>query len=269
MYAEQTLTLNGKIEINYIHTPSSGRPIVLLHGAASEWQSFLPLIPVLARQFQVYAIDLRGHGRSSWVTDGYQLSEYAKDIHCFLSDIIVEPTVLYGHSLGALIAILVAAQSPDRVHRLILGDPPFYHHNTSTRESVWYEPFVELYHVISSYHSAQEIDDYIAAHYPNMGPERRKARAETLSHVDPNVVAAILDDRLVEGYDAGALLRQITCPVLLIAGNPALGSALRPEDATYMLERLRSCDIVHMQEVGHGLPVGESLSRVEVFLQSV
>jgi pimeloyl-ACP methyl ester carboxylesterase len=269
MYAEQTLTLNDKIEINYMHTNSSGRPIVLLHGATSAWQSFLPLIPMLTREFQVYAMDLRGHGRSSWVTDGYQLSEYAKDIHCFLGEKIMGPTVLYGHSLGALIAILVAAQSPERVHRLILGDPPFYHHNTSTRESVWYEPFVELHHVISAHHSAQEIEDYIAEHYPSMDPERRKARAETLSHVDPNVVAAILDDRLVEGYDTDALLRQITCPVLLIAGNPALGSALRPEDATYMLERLHSCDILRMQDVGHGLPVGDALSRVEDFLRMV
>jgi pimeloyl-ACP methyl ester carboxylesterase len=269
MYVEQTITLDNNIEINYIHTPSVGLPLVLLHGAGSEWQSFLPLIPALAREFQVYGIDLRGHGKSSWVTDDYRLRNYAKDIECFLVNRSLEPAVLYGHSLGALVAVLVAAQSPGHARALILGDPPFYHHNTSTRESVWYEPFVELHHVINSYHSAQEIDDYIAEHYPNMDTQRRKARAETLSHVDPNVVAAIMDDRLVEGCDTDALLRQIACPVLLIAGNPALGSALRPEDEKYMMERLRSCEILRMEDVGHGLPTGETLSRVEAFLKRV
>jgi pimeloyl-ACP methyl ester carboxylesterase len=269
MYDEQIIALNDKITINYTSTPTSGHPIVLLHGVASEWQSFLPIIPVLACEFQVYAIDLRGHGKSSWATEGYRLLDYAEDIQCFLDQQIAQPTILYGHSLGAQVAIAVAAQSPTHIRALILGDPPFYFHNMTTRESVWREPFVELHHLISTMHSAQEMDDYMAKHYPNMEPQRRKARAETLSHVDPGVIAAILEDRHVEGYDSDALLRQITCQVLLIQGNAKLGSAMKAEDAAYMVERLHRCDIVHMQDVGHGLPSGESLSKVENFLKSV
>lgn len=269
MYDEQTITVNDKIAINYMCTPSTGRPIVLLHGAASEWQSFLPIIPVMAREFQVYAIDLRGHGKSSWTTEGYHLLDYAKDIQCFLDKRLGQSAILYGHSLGAQIAIAVAAQSPAHVCALILGDPPFYFHNMTTQESVWYEPFMELHHLISTMRSSQEMDDYMAKYYPNMDPEKRKARAETLSRVDPDVIAAILEDRHVEGYDSDALLKQITCQVLLIQGNTKLGSAVRVEDATYMVERLHHCDIVHMQDIGHGLPSGESLSRVEYFLKSV
>lgn len=269
MYDEHTITLNDKIEINYICTLSSGCPIVLLHGVASEWQSFLPLIPLLAREFQVYAIDLRGHGKSSWITDGYRLVDYARDIQSFLERQTTQPAIIYGHSLGAQIAITVAAQAPTRVRALILGDPPFYFHNLKTRDSVWYEPFVEMYQLISTMHSAQELDDYMAEHYPNMEPQRRKARAETLSHVDPGVIATILEERNLEGYDTDILLKQIACPVLLLQGNAALGSALRAEDVTYMTERIRRCEIVHMQDVGHGLPLGESLSKVETFLKTI
>ena len=269
MYSEQTIALDAEILINSMHLPRLGPPLVLLHGAASEWQSFVPLIPTLARGFQIYALDLRGHGKSTWATSGYRVQDYARDIECFLGTQISEPAVLYGHSLGALISIFLAARSPSLVRALILGDPPFYHHDMSTRDSVWYEPFVELHHVVSTYHSAQDIDEYIAQHYPNMDPTRRKARAETLSHVNPAVITAIVEDRLVEGYDSDALLRQINCPVLLIAGNPALGSALRPEDMTYMLERLHACEILQMEDVGHSLPVGEDLTRVMSFLKSV
>lgn len=268
MLQESLFDASG-VQINFAQASVSGQPIVLLHGSASEWQSFLPLFPLLTQHFQVWAVDLRGHGKSSWVTEGYRLLDYAKDVQHFLDEHIAGPAVLYGHSLGAQIAIAVAAQSPSSVRALILGDPPFYFHNLKTRDSVWYEPFVELHHVISTMHSSQEMDDYMAEHYPNMDPQRRKARAETLSHVDPAVVTAILEDRHVEGYDSDALLRLITCPVLVIRGNPALGSALRDEDVTYMVERIHHCDIVYMQDVGHGLPMGEALSRVENFLNSV
>ena len=137
------------------------------------------------------------------------------------------------------------------------------------KDTIWYEPFKELHHVISAFHSAKEIDDYMAAQYPKMDQQRRKNRAETLSHVDPDVVLTILEDRHIEGYDTDALLRQIACPVLLIQGNPELGAALNDEDMKYMVERIQSCAIVHMQDVGHGLPSGESLLGVKKFIESV
>jgi hypothetical protein len=57
---------------------------------------------------------------------------------------------------------------------LILGDPPLYYRDTPLKASVWYEPFVELHHILCWMPSAQEIDDYIAQHYPKMDSERRE-----------------------------------------------------------------------------------------------
>lgn len=268
MYQEQIFDADG-VQINFVQLSDSGAPMVLVHGTASEWQSFLPLIPVFARNLQVYAIDLRGHGKSSWVPNQYHLSDYAKDIQCFLDQHIGQPAIIYGHSLGAQIALAVAGQAPACVRALVLGDIPFYFHNLTMKETMWYEPFMELHHVTSSFHSVQEIDDYIAKNYPNTDQQRRKARAETLSHVDPDAVAAILQDQHMEGYDSDVLLRKITCPVLLIQGNPELGAALRNEDLEYMVARIQCCEVVHMQDVGHGLPSGAVLSSVESYLESL
>lgn len=218
MYQEQIFDANG-VQINFVQASSLGQPIVLLHGTASEWQSFLPLIPILARNFRVYALDLRGHGKSSWVSEQYRLFDYAKDIQCFLVQHVGQPSILYGHSLGAQIAIAVTTQVPTFVRAVVLGDIPFYYYNMTMKETMWYEPFMELHHVISSFHSAKEIDDYMAEQYPTMDLQRRKNRAKTLSHVDPSAVSAILEDHHVEGYDTDALLRQITCRVLLIQGT--------------------------------------------------
>ncbi|MBK6646082.1 MAG: alpha/beta fold hydrolase [Anaerolineales bacterium] len=169
---------------------------------------FLAINPRICREIQSICPDLRGHGGSSWVSEKYRLFDYARDIKCFLEKHIGQPCILYGHSLGAQIAIAVSSLAPTYVKALVLGDIPFYYHNMTMKDTIWYEPFTELHHVINSFHSAKEIDDYMAEQYPKMDEQRRKNRAVTLSHVDPNVVLTILEDRHIEGYDTDALLRQ-------------------------------------------------------------
>jgi pimeloyl-ACP methyl ester carboxylesterase len=267
VYQEQTFNANG-VRINFVQASDQGQPLLLLHGTASEWQSFLPLIPVFAQDCKVFALDLRGHGGSVWVSGKYRLFDYAADIQCFLEQYVGQPCILYGHSLGAQVAIAVTSLAPTYVRALVLGDIPFYFHNMMMKDTLWVQPFTELHHVVSSFHSANEIDDYMADQYPTMDAQRRKDRAQTLSHVDPDVVATILADRHIEGFDTDALLRQIACRVLLIQGNPELGAALQDEDLAYMLSRIQKCEIVHMPDVGHGLPSGESILRVKKFIQS-
>ena len=268
LHQEQKFKTDG-VQINFIQASAAGHPLVLLHGTASEWQSFLPLIPVFSEKFKVFALDLRGHGGSSWVSERYRLFDYAEDIKCFLEKQIGEPGILYGHSLGAQVAIAVTSLVPTYVKALVLGDIPFYYHRVTMKDTIWYEPFMELHYVISSFNTNEEIDNYMAEHYPTMDEQRRKKRAEILSHVDPDVVLTILEDRHIEEFDTDALLRQITCPVLLIQGNPELGAALQDEDLKYMADRFRNCNIVQMQDIGHGLPSGETLLRVKEFIESV
>jgi len=122
MFQEQIFNADG-VKINFVQASDSGKPLVLLHGTASEWKSYLPIIPVFAQKFKVFALDLRGHGGSSWVSKKYRLFDYAEDIKCFLKKHIGRPCILYGHSLGAQIAIAVAAITP--VKALVLCEPPF------------------------------------------------------------------------------------------------------------------------------------------------
>ena len=57
------------VNLNYVeHGPTSAAPLVVLHGGAWRWQEYLSLIPSLGRRWHTYAVDLRGNGRSGWVT---------------------------------------------------------------------------------------------------------------------------------------------------------------------------------------------------------
>jgi pimeloyl-ACP methyl ester carboxylesterase len=102
---------------------------VLLHGMGMNAHSFDQTVLALGRP--ALAIDLPGHGRSDWRSDAnYPPDLLAKDVVTALDQLLVSgsaahtprPVVLVGHSLGALTAILVAAQRPELVRALVLID---------------------------------------------------------------------------------------------------------------------------------------------------
>ena len=63
MLTERTFDA-GDVSLNYAEGPPAGPPLVLLHGSSLRWQHFLPVIPLLGWRWHLYALDLRGHGRS-------------------------------------------------------------------------------------------------------------------------------------------------------------------------------------------------------------
>ena len=94
----------------------------LLHGLGRRWQVFLPLIPSLSLRWHIFAPDLRGHGQSTHVPRGYHGFQYSVDIVRFLRERVQRPAVLFGHSLGGMVAMWIAANEPELVRALIVGD---------------------------------------------------------------------------------------------------------------------------------------------------
>jgi pimeloyl-ACP methyl ester carboxylesterase len=113
----------GAITINYAELSSDGSPLVLLHGGSGRWQSFEEIIPTLAAHWHIFAPDLRGHGKSSRASS-YQLQGYVNDLIAFLDGCVKEPTNVFGHSLGGIVALMAAAQRPNVFRALIVGDSP-------------------------------------------------------------------------------------------------------------------------------------------------
>ena len=99
-------------------------PVVLLHGigldaAAISWKR---VVPVLARDQQVLALDFPGHGVSDKPARSYTTPYYAGVLDAFLDSIDVERAALVGISMGGGIALGRALDSPERVLRLVLVD---------------------------------------------------------------------------------------------------------------------------------------------------
>jgi pimeloyl-ACP methyl ester carboxylesterase len=104
------------------HEKIKGKPILCLHGITANCRSWDCLASTLAGRHRVMAMDLRGRGFSDKPPSGYSIENHCRDISALLNDLGIERVLLMGHSLGAFIALVFAAQNPQRVDRLILVD---------------------------------------------------------------------------------------------------------------------------------------------------
>ena len=110
------------VKINLAVWEGSGKPILCIHGITANCRFWDALARVLAPEYQVFAMDLRGRGQSDKPSQGYSLEYHLKDINCLLDDLGLDRAVIMGHSLGAFIGLAFAAQYPDRTDQLILVD---------------------------------------------------------------------------------------------------------------------------------------------------
>lgn len=101
--------------------PVEGRPVVLLHGLASDSDTWERAIsPLAAHGLRVVAVDLIGHGRSDKPRAQYLLDDFAASLDAFFEAAGIESATLCGHSLGGAIAVHFGYHFPKRVSALVL-----------------------------------------------------------------------------------------------------------------------------------------------------
>lgn len=112
----------ARVKINLAMWEGSLGPILCVHGITANCRCWDVLAEVLAPQYRVLAMDLRGRGRSEKPAKGYSLETHLRDMNGLIDDLGIDRAVVMGHSLGAFIGLAFAAQYPERVNRLILID---------------------------------------------------------------------------------------------------------------------------------------------------
>jgi pimeloyl-ACP methyl ester carboxylesterase len=101
-----------------------GPPLLLVHGWPQTWYAWRMLMPTLARDFQVIAVDQRGIGLSDRPEEGYDTGTLAGDLVALMDALGHQRFALYGTDTGMAIAYAVAADHPDRVERLVVSEAP-------------------------------------------------------------------------------------------------------------------------------------------------
>ena len=108
------------IEHYYIEK-GQGEPLILLHGNGENCGYFQGQIDVFSKQYHVYAIDTRGHGKTPRGDKPFTIRQFSEDLLDFMNENQIEKSNLLGFSDGGNIAMIFAIQHPERVNRLILN----------------------------------------------------------------------------------------------------------------------------------------------------
>lgn len=118
-------------ELSYI-SAGEGKPIILIHGWSQSAEQFKYQIPAFANEYHVIAVDLRGHGESEKVSNGYRISRLSKDIQELIDALQLEKPHLLGHSMGcSVIWSYLDLFGSDGIDRLILVDQSPLHTSRS------------------------------------------------------------------------------------------------------------------------------------------
>jgi pimeloyl-ACP methyl ester carboxylesterase len=120
------IQLKNGISLRYLEI-GTGKPLILLHTLRTQLDYFQGLVPLLKNYFHIYAIDLPGHGRSSLVQGAvYDEPFFRQSIGAFIKELDLKNVVLAGESIGAVLALTVTAEMPDRVEHVYALNPYDY-----------------------------------------------------------------------------------------------------------------------------------------------
>jgi pimeloyl-ACP methyl ester carboxylesterase len=209
-------------------------PLLLVHGFGASTDHWRKNIVQLQSQFQVWAIDLLGFGRSAKPKQEYSGNLWREQLHDFITEVIGQPTVLAGNSLGGYASLCVAAEYPQSTAGLILLNSagPFSDNQENSQSQSSSNPWGQLVRSIL----LQPWASLLLFQYVR----RRSIIRKTLNKVyfDPSAVTEqLIEDIYRPSCDRGAadvfnavfktpqgekvdvLLGKMQCPLLLLWGE--------------------------------------------------
>jgi pimeloyl-ACP methyl ester carboxylesterase len=101
-----------------------GPPLLLVHGWPENWYAWRLLMPALARDFRVIAVDQRGIGLSDKPAGGYDTGTLANDLVALMDVLGHDRFAVVGHDTGFAVSYAMAADHPDRVDQVALAEIP-------------------------------------------------------------------------------------------------------------------------------------------------
>lgn len=254
---EENYLDTGEVKLHYLVGPNSGLPLVLIPGQGLSLESYQRVLVPLSKDFQVYAVDVRGHGKSGWTTGNYNFPNMGKDFKNLLEKIIQRPAIISGNSSGGLIALWLAANVPDKVRGIILEDTPVFSAEwPRLRDDCWaFRMFKRMTETIGSSEKRNLAAFFKGVEVPVEGkqkviqfpnwltgimsmmirihewlrpgkpidlfllPAETRMLIKGLSEYDPDFTRSFVDGRAYEGFSHSEALEKVKCPILVLQAN--------------------------------------------------
>jgi len=285
MFDERRVLVRGQ-ELNLASTASRAPAIIFVHGVLRRWTTFLPLFPALAARWQIGAVDQRGHGCSARAPGNqYLVTDYVLDLVELLERHVPHPAVIYGHSLGAMVAAGAAAARPDLVRAVVLEDPPFETMGNRIGQSSLHGYFAALREMLPWQLGVLELarelarltlTDPATGRSWQLGDVRDavqlRYQAACLLAVDPAVLDPIVAGQWLAGYDWQQVLRGVKSPALVLQADEAVGGMLIDADTALASQWLADGTIIRFAGAGHSLHTARTMeltNHLATFLETL
>jgi pimeloyl-ACP methyl ester carboxylesterase len=277
----------GSVELHFVEGPPAGPPLLLLHPLFSMWRDFSVLTPGLEKIAHVLALDLRGHGLSGRAAS-YRIEDFVPDQAAFIRGQIGKPAVVFGHSLGGMIALMLGAAHPELVRALIIGEA-IISRKLLEEFSAASRPMITWWREVAKLKSPELIVEELRNELVSAPgkKERVPARqllgdnnpafkffAECLSLLDSAVLTANIErwEETYAAYRPEELFPKVRCPVLLLQGRRELGGLMPDRDVEKAMGLLPNGRRVRIEKAGHYLHLEDRdgvLRAVTEFLEDL
>jgi pimeloyl-ACP methyl ester carboxylesterase len=188
-----------------------GAPVLLIHGVGLNADAWEPQIVTLSIRHRVIAIDMPGHGQSDPLPEGSVLSDYVTAIAGLIDALGISPVPVIGHSMGALIALGLALDYPEKIAAMVALNA-VYCRDPVARSAVEIRAAQLTGGVF-------EVEGPIARWYPD-DPNGLLARrtADWLRAVDPKGYAAAYRVFATSDHAHEGRLGELACRALFMTG---------------------------------------------------
>ena len=186
----------------YYEVHGGGQPLLLLHGGFGLTGMFGEVLPLLARNRQVIAVDLQGHGRTADIDRPLRLELMAEDIAALITHLGLERADIMGYSMGGAVALRTAIQHPEVVRKLVVVSTPH-------KRAGWYPDMVAAMGQMSAASAPFMFETPMYQAYVAVAP-------------DPEHFAVLCDkmgNMLSQDYDWSDEIAALTMPTMIVVGD--------------------------------------------------
>lgn len=234
---------NG-FRIRYHRTGGDKPPLVIAHGVTDNGLSWSRFARAMENDYDVVLYDARGHGFSDAPDNGYTFEDHAEDLAGLIAALHLDRSRVLGHSGGAVAAALVAASHLNLVSKLILEEPAWGTNwggweRTTAGITEWFRAVVSM--------SRQELVALCKEENSLWPEEEIFLWADSKIQVSPHVVTTF-KQREPAWMD---IISRITCPLLLITGDPEKGAVISRKDVSDMASVWNQGRAITIADTGH------------------
>ena len=210
--------------LHHVEAGSGGTPLLLLHHTPRSRDEFAELLPLLARDRRVLAMDTLGFGASPPLAK-HSIEAYAGGALALLDALEVERVHVLGHHTGGVVGLELAAAAPDRVERLVLSSTPWTDAAFRARRAG--HPPIDLVEVSADGSHLTELWQRRQGFYPPGRPDLLTRFVRDALVLGSDVEKG---HRAVGAYRMEERVSRLRCPVLLIgaSGDPYAFPDLQP-----------------------------------------